>query len=470
MSPSLDTLLSSPQAPTRRSLVACVLTLSLPAILSQLSTTLMQYIDAAMVGSLGAHATASIGLVEPVIWLFSGWATCAAAGFGVLVAQHVGASDTDRAQSVMCQAIVSCLAFGAVLALIGFCVSGHVSAWLGGSGELATDSGDYVRVCALGFLPLTMVHLGTQMLQCSGEVRTASIINVVSCVLDVLLNSFLIHAGPGLQVFGLDLAVPGLGLGVKGAALGTMLAETVTAVVLIYVSCRKSEVLRLSHPMAWMPQRQTIASALKVSAPMFLERTIMSCAYVAMARIVAPLGTTAIAANSLAITIEAVCYMPGMGVAVASTTLTGQAIGARRPELAKRFAFASLFTGMALLAASGTIMFVFAPQLMEMMTPDRQVIVLGSQILRIEAFCEPLFGASIVGAGALRGVADTLVPSLIVLVCMWCVRIGAASLVVASYGLVGVWVAMASELCLRGILFIVRMVGLDWEGREAIAS
>ena len=168
-----------------------------------------------------------------------------------------------------------------------------------------------------------------------------------------------------------------------------------------------------------------------------------------------------IAANSLAVTAESLCYMPGYGIGSAATTLVGQSIGAGRRDLAKSYAWLSVFLGVGLMTVTGVLMFLFSPYVFQMLTPDPGVQALGVQVLRIEAFAEPLYAASIVAAGALRGAGDTRIPSILNLVSMWGIRITAASLLAPVTGLFGVWLAMCGELCVRGILFLVRL----WRGK-----
>lgn len=182
----------------------------------------------------------------------------------------------------------------------------------------------------------------------------------------------------------------------------------------------------------------------------------------ALTHIIAPLGTVAIAANALAVTAESLCYMPGYGIGSAATTLVGQSIGAGRRDLAKSYAWLSVMLGVGLMTVTGVLMFLFSPVLFRMLTPDTSVQALGVQVLRIEAFAEPLFAASIVVAGALRGAGDTRVPGILNLISMWGVRITAASLLAPVTGLYGVWLAMCGELCVRGMLFLFRLKRGKW--------
>ena len=449
-------------SPTRRQMAWTVAALSTPAVLSELSTTLMQYIDAAMVGSLGAQATAAIGLVESSIWLMDGLAMSAAMGFTVQVAQLVGAGRDEEARDVFRQAMVTVLLFSLFLTAVGCRMAGSLPARLGGDPLIHDNASAYFLICSIALIPLAMARLGTGMLQCSGDMRTPSLLNVLSCVLDVTFNAFLIHEGPVLHVGSLALPIPGMGLGLRGAAMGTLLAHVVTACLMLWFACTRSKRLALRERGRWLPSAETLIPAWHLSWPLFLERIVLSSAYVAATAIVAPLGVVAVAANSLAITVEAVCYMPGVGVEAAATTLVGQAIGARRRDVARSFARISTALGMAVMTFSGALMFVFAPQIMGMLTPDAAVQELGAQVLRIEAFAEPLFAASMVTAGALRGAGDTLVPSIISLVSMWGVRITLSTFAAPRWGLVGVWTVMAFELSVRGALFLVRLLRDRW--------
>ena len=201
---------------------------------------------------------------------------------------------------------------------------------------------------------------------------------------------------------------------------------------------------------------------MRIALPIAAERLIMCSAYIMATRIVAPLGTIAIAANSFGVTAESLCYMPGFGVSTASATVIGQSIGAKRDELTPRLGALTVALGMIIMTFSGALMFVFAPLMIGVMSPDPQVVALGARVLRIEAFAEPLFAASIVAAGVFRGAGDTLVASVINFVSMWGVRLPLSALLAPRMGLHGVWIAMASDLIVGGILFLVRLRGNRW--------
>lgn len=440
---------------TMRQQIKLVSLLSYPAILAQFSSVIMQYIDTAMVGHLGAAAGASIGLVSTCLWLFGGFGMALCSGFSVQVAQYIGARMNSAARNVLRQGIFSCLIFSGALAIIGVLVSGHLPYWLGGTEEIAANASKYFLINAL-FLPMMQLDwMSATMLQCSGNMKIPSILSILMCVLDVIFNYIFIYL---------------LGMGVPGAALGTGLAEAVTALLMFYFLAVRSPELKLtSEKGSFVPEKEILTKATNISAPMFLENIVMRGAHIASTIIVAPLGTIAIAANAFAITAESLCYMPGYGIGDAATTLVGQSIGANRKKLANRFAWITTGGGMVVMTALSVLMFIFAPQMMGFLTPDPEVIALGAKVLRIEAFAETMYAASIVANGACIGAGDTLIPSIMNFASMWIVRIIPAAILAPKIGLVGFWIAMCVELNFRGIIFLLRLKGKRWMEKGIVA-
>ncbi len=433
--------------------------LSIPSMLAQLSHIIMQYIDASMVGKLGAQASASIGLVSTTIWLFGSLCSAASVGFYVQVAHKIGAGQWSEARNILRQSFMACLSFSLILALIGVCISTLLPKWLGGNEDIQHDSTLYFLFFSL-CLPFSQLNsLCSGMLRCSGNIHTPSILNILMCFLDVVFNYFLIF--PTREFCG--ITIPGAGLGVLGAVLGTALAYIVCSLLMCYFLCVKSKELNLIQDSgSFITRLETTKNSLRIALPILIEHIILCGAQIMSTIIVAPLGTIAIAANSFGITIEALCYMPGYGISDAATTLIGQSLGAGRRKLARSFGRITIGMGIGIMSVMGLIMYISAPALMNIMTPDIDVQELTVQILRIEAFAEPMFAASIVCYGVFVGAGDTKIPCTMNLFSIWAVRITLAIILASSMGLQGVWIAMAVELCFRGIIFLYRFHGNSW--------
>lgn len=435
-----------------------VMLLATPAILAQLTTTMMQYIDASMVGSMGAEASAAIGLIETTTWLLGSICSATAAGFYVQVSHQLGADDPTRARCTLRQGIMSVFIVSAVIGLIALCISPFLPVWLGGDESICPTASAYFAIIAVALPAFQFSMFGSGMLRSSGNMVVPSVMSVVMMTLDVIFNFFLIFNTRTVSMFGLPITLPGAGLGVVGAAIGTVSAELVAASITMYILCFRSKELSLRIDRGrFLPTWDVVKQALHIGLPMGLQQTIMCSAYVVTTIIIAPLGTFAIAANSFGIIVESLCYMPGYGIADAATTLVGQSIGAGRHELMKRFAWLSVGLGVAVMAMMGVVMYVGAPVAMAMMTPSEEVRSLGVEVLRIEAFAEPMFGAAIICYGVFVGAAKTLAPSIMNLASMWGVRITLAALLAPTMGLRGVWLAMCLELCFRGLIFLVKL-------------
>ncbi|MBO5185693.1 MAG: MATE family efflux transporter [Prevotella sp.] len=438
----------SGQTMTRREKLRLIIEMSIPSIFAQLSSVLMFFIDASMVGSLGARQSASIGLVESTTWLFGGMLSAASMGFSVQVAHCFGAGNFERARRVLRQGIVCTLIFSATLMLIAMAIHSRLPYWLGGGSDIAADSSMYFLIFAFALPMLQMSNLAGSMLKCSGNMRIPSILNIMMCVLDVVFNYIFIFI---------------VGLGVVGAAVGTLLAVSVTACLMMYFMIfRPGELSLIGRPGSFRPTGDCVKAAFKIGAPMGLQQILMGSAQIVSTAIVAPLGNISIAANTFAITVESICYMPGYGIAEAATTLVGQGLGAGRKLLTRSFARLSVALGMAVMTVMAVLMFVFAPEMMAIMSPVDDIRSLGTAALRIEAFAEPMFAAAIVCYGVFVGAGDTIKPAIMNLVSMWAVRLSAAAILAPQYGLRGVWTAMAMELIFRGTIFLIRLFKGNW--------
>ena len=434
------------------------LLLAAPAILSQLVLIAMNYIDAAMVGSLGANASAAIGLVSTSTWLLGEICPSLANGFAVQVAHRMGAGDTNACRTILRQGIVCTLGLSVLIGLLAIAIAPYLPHWLGGNPDICADASLYFFVFGLNIPLFAMTFLLSGMLRCAGNMVLPSLGSALVCVLNVVFNYLFIFV---------------CGLGVLGAALGTTASMAVGLLILvIYVFTQEpfksanSQIRRFLHKgdsplyvkkQLWRPRLAVVRKAIHIGGPMAMEHIVLCSAQVCITLIVAPLGTIAIAANAFGIIIEGLCYMPGFGISDAATTLVGQSIGAGRPELRRSFSRLSVGLGVLFMSAMGALMYFGVPYLMPLMTPDPEVQRLTTTILRIEALAEPLYAASIVTYGVFVGTGDTLRPCLMNLGSIWVVRIPLAMRLSTIYGLRGVWIAMAIELSFRGLIFLQQL-------------
>lgn len=455
-------LLHEEKNPSRAKLIRLILILSFPAILAQIASVIMQYIDASMVGKLGANDSASIGLVSSTIWLFCSIGMAINVGFTVLVAQNVGAKNFLRARNTLKLGFLICGTISLLLTLIGISISESLPIWLGGNEEIHKNATAYFSIFIAALPILILNALSSGLLQSSGNMKLPSILNMLMCFLDVVFNFLFIFPTAEYSVIGLSFTLLGLALGVRGAAFGTVAAELVTFSLMLYFLLFKSEILKIRIKERFIFSWKYLKRSFMISLPVGFDHIAMCGALVVSMMIVSPLGTIPIATHSFAITAESFCYMIGYGIASAATTLVGQSIGAKRRDLAISMSWLVTGLGATIMAIAGVLMFIFAPFMMSLLTPVHEIQALGADVLRIEAFAEPLYGASIIVAGAVRGAGDTFFPSLINFASMWLVRIPLSLLFAIYWGFYGIWIAMSFELCVRGTLFLIHLKREKW--------
>ncbi len=443
--------------------LALTLSLSLPAMLAQLSSIAMQYIDASMVGRLGADDSAAIGLVSTSLWLFWGICSAMTSGYSVQVAHKVGASDGKGARQIFRQGIVASLIFSGVIAIIGIAISWHLPRWLGGEQEICGAASLYFLVFVAALPLLSINYLAGGMLRCAGNMKVPSIISGLMCALDCIFNFLLIFPTHHYDIGEISVTLPGAGLGVLGAALGTVGAEAVCAMLMLWYAYRRQPEISLAgHHGSWRLTRDVTHRAVGISVPMTVEHAVICGAQIAITMIVAPLGVVAIAANAFAVTAESLCYMPGYGIGDAATALTGQSHGAGRQQLVRQFGYMAVGLGMAVMTVMGLLLYIFAEDIMMLITPVKAISTLGAEVLRIEAWAEPMFAASIVAYGAFIGVGHTRLPAVMNFGSIWLVRVPLAWWMASTMGLRGVWMAMCIELTFRGTIFLLRLFLSKW--------
>lgn len=441
-----------------------ILLLAWPTIAEQILQIMVSYVDTAMVGSLGAQATASIAINNSFINLVNGLMNAAALGFGVQMARRLGEGRPEKARQVIRQALMVMLMGGLGLTLAIQLLAHRVPVWLGGSPAILEHAAAYLRiVMSASLMTMSVIFCGT-MLRFAGDTKTPLLYNILTNLLNVVGNFLLIFQPRTVHIMGYSFHVWGAGMGVEGAALATAAATAFSGLMLLHALFSKSFPLRVSLKGEYSLDHDILHYAWHLGAPAAYERLILSSGQILMTRLVAGLGTASLAAYHLANTAESISYMPGYGLAVAATTLVAQSLGAEKPLLAWQYAKRCTQYGVGSMAFAGLMMFLFSRQLMMIFTPDPQVIALGAVGLKIMAFSEPFFALAIVISGVLRGAGDTKRPFYYTSMGMWGVRVGTVILLcyVLKIGVYGAWVGMILDLMVRGLLCLRRYLSGQW--------
>lgn len=445
-----------------------VMRLAWPSVLENLSTMLVIFADTAMVGTLGPLATAAVAVNAAPSWLINGIFVSLGIGGTALVSRYIGAKDESSARHIASQVVMLCAMLALVVTGLVMLIAPFLPVWMGSDPTIHADARDYMRLVALGFIP-HFLGLGIcAQLRGAGDVKTPMKAGLLSNLLNILLNFFLIYQTRQISLFDLSFTVFGAGLGVRGAAIATAVATSASGLFIIRKYLSKKSVIHL--PKGFRPQMDmpVIQRVLRLSIPATLERLSINLGQVVFASFVNRIGPIELAAHHIAITIEALGYMPGYGFSVPATALVGQSLGAKKPQDAKRYGLKATLLGVLVMSIMGLIMFLFAKPLMSFFINDEATRNIGEKLLIICALQQPFSGLSIIVPGALRGAGDTVTPFIISLFSMWGVRILFAYIFssILGYGIYGIWFAMLLDLAVRGLLMLARFLKGNWMQRR----
>ena len=439
--------------------------LSWPAIIEQVLATMVSYVDTAMVGALGAAATAAVSVNAASLWLINGVLSGVGVGFSVLVSHAIGAGDDSRARAVIRQAVLGTLVCGCAALLLYQLLAGFIPLWLGAEPDVYPQAVAYLR-CYTAAMPFTAAGLiFSAVLRCMGNSKAPLLFNTMANVLNIILNFFFIYPTRRGDFLGMRFAIPGAGMGATGAAIASAIALTVSGAAIFWCALRQGDRFRVSlRAEGLRPDRAILRQAVRLGLPSAAERAAVNLGQIAMTALVASLGTVALAANQIATTAEGLCYMPAYGISYAATALVGQSVGAQNREDAEGYGTLSGRLGFFLCLGTGARLFLLARPLATLFNSDPAVVDQAALVLRIVSVAEPFFALSIVFTGALRGGQDVRVPMAASLICVWGVRIVLAPILVFVFrmGLEAVWIAMSADLVLRGILCTVRWRSGKW--------
>ena len=390
-----------------RSVTKTIVILAWPVFLEQIFTTLVSYADTAMVGSLGAWATAAVSISNPPIFLLNGIIMALGVGITSLVARAVGAGDAQRVRSLIRHAVLAVIFIGIPICILIAALHRLIPLWMGAEPDVLEAAAQYNLIIAFGRLFMTGSMVLNSAFRGYGDTRTPLLVNSVMNIVNVIFNFFLIYPTREISLFGNSFTVYGAGLKVTGAALATSLGMMTAGLINFGIAFFRKNDYRISLKDDWRPDDTLIRQIFQISLPAMLERIFMSSAGIFVNRSIASLGTANVAANSLCLTAESLSYMPAFSFQTAITTLVGQSLGAKKPDLASRFVRKTLLIGVCVMAFTGAGLYVFSNQLISIFTPDAEVIALAAHCLRLVAFMQIPQVAAWIFSGVLRGAGDT---------------------------------------------------------------
>ena len=450
---------------SRRQLRRQVLALAIPIIAENMLLSMVEYVDTAMVGSLGPNATASVACTTPVMWLLNSLIMAISVGGMVAVAQSIGAGDFTRARRVSSQAFLAVAVLGLGIGAVLLFFSGKIPVFMGVDPEIYGLASTYIAILALGMPMHCASTVFCGIIRGAGDTRTPMGFNMFTNICNIIGNFLLIFPCRLITLGPVSFNMWGAGLGVAGAAISSSLARTVSGLAILYIMTRRSDVTLQLRGLR--PDRDVLSQILRIGLPTALERLAINSGHLVYARLVAGLGTVTLAAHQLCLTAESISFLPAIGFETAATTLAGQSAGARQYEEGRRRVGMTVELCIYCVAVMALVLFFGCNFILGLLTPSGEVIAEGCKALRTVAFFEICYGIQAVFAGGLRGVGATREPLYIGLGSMWLLRIPLALFFLYRLGggISSVWLAMGLDLLLRAGLTAWRFYGGSWEGK-----
>ena len=454
-----------------QSIAKVIIFLAWPLFLEQVLSTLVSFADTAMVGSLGAAATASVSICNSFVFLINGVVMSLGVGITAYVARSVGAKDYEAAKAYIRHTILLLVILGIPIALLPVLLHKQIPVWMGASEDFLILSQEYLLITSsFRIFVMAMMMLGS-VFRGRGDTKTPLRVNIVVNIINVVGNYLLIHQPHTLHIrlswLGIDWAIPmfGAGLGVNGAALSTGISWLLGGLALAILLFTKKDPTRISLRDSYKPDLPLIKRVVNLSVPAMLERFCMSASGIVVTKSIATLGTTAVAAHAVYSTAESLSYMPGFAFATAVTTLVAQALGAKKPDLAKRYTWHTVYIGLIVMTVTGIALYTLAGPLVRIINSDPAVMDLAKACLHIVAFVQPIMIVGWIFAGALRGAGDTRWAFYISATTNWLIRALGATLCIRLFhlGLSQAVICMCSEQAVRAVLMFLRFRTGKWK-------
>ena len=447
-------------------MIAVIWSLAWPTMLEQAMQTAVQYIDTAMVGSLGTAATAAVGSTSTVNWLISSSISAMSIGFLAFIAKARGAGEDEKARRAVGQSVLAVLVMGVFFTVLTLSLSKMVPVWMQVDENIRETAAQYFFIIYVPMLPRTASIIFGTVLRASGDTKTPMKIGVIMNVTNVVLNFLLIYETRVLKIFGAEFTMFGAGLGVIGAAVASAVSFTVGGIMITLILWKHPFLSPEGQKI--FPDGEILRPCLKVAFPNMLQRFGTSLGFVAFASMINSLGEVSTAAHTIANTVESAFYIPGFGMQTAAATLNGNAYGAKDKQRMHDLANMFIPIELVLMTLSGGSLFVFAPALMDIFSDSAEVIALGSTVLRMVAVSEPFYGFYIIIEGLMQGVGRTKEPFVYNIIGMWGIRIFGTFIFtqLLDMSLIAAWGCMIAHNMFMFLMFLRCFIRKKWNPLE----
>ncbi len=444
-----------PEGITSPMLFSDIVRLAWPSLLELTLTQLTSMVDLMMVGGLGAWAITAVGLTTQPKFLLMTMFVAMNVGATAMVARYRGAGEPEKANQTLKQALILTFGLSLLASIFGYFFSERMILFMGAAdAETLAGGTTYLQFQMIGLVPLAITSTFTATLRGVGHTRVAMYYNLAANVVNVFFNYVLINGHFGFPR-----------LEVAGASLATIIGQMVAFVMALTVILKGNHYLHLRIKEGFRVQWNHMRNIINIGIPAMMEQLAMRAGMIVFARTVASLGTVVYATHQISMNIQAMSFMTGQAFSVSATSLVGQSLGKKRPDMAQSYSNHTRRLGMAVSLALAAAFFFFGRQIVSLYTDEPAIIAQGAWILKLVAFAQPFQSSQFILAGALRGAGDTRATMVITFLTVMLVRPLLAILLVNHFnlGLNGAWIALVTDQLLRSGLVLLRYNSGKWK-------
>ncbi len=385
---------------TEGNIIRHLLVFAFPLLVGNLFQQLYNMVDTWVVGNyVGNEAFAAVGSIGPIINMLIGFFLGLSSGAGVVISQYYGAKQEGKVSDTVHTAVLMTLLLGVVFTFVGIFMTPYMLVAMKTDPDVIDESSAYLRIYFAGVIGLMVYNIGAGILRAVGDSRRPFYFLVVSALLNTALDLLFVLA---------------FDMGVEGVALATIIAQGVSAVLIMLALARSSSCIKLSFRRLRI-HTDMLAKIVKVGIPAALQMTITSFSNVFVQSYINSFGKFYMSGWTAYAKIDQLLFLPMQSISLASTTFVGQNLGKNQVDRAKR----GINISMGLAAASTAVLMIpviaFAPSIVEFFNDEAEVIRIGTVLLHHLTPFYILCSVNQVLGGALRGAGNSRAPMLIML-------------------------------------------------------
>jgi putative MATE family efflux protein len=450
-----------PESFTEGSIVRALVRLAVPIVLANILQTAYQITDTWWVGRLSAEAVAAVSLCFPISFLLIAIGGGLPIAGSVLIAQYRGRGDVAAMNHVAAQTLLMVFAVSLVLSGAGFAFSEPIMRFMGAEPAVLPGAVSFLRFTFVGFVFVFAFFVYQSLMRGLGVVKMPMYIVALTVLLNFVLDPFFI--------FGFGPVPP---LGVAGAAMATLATQALASVIGFWLLFRGAHGLRLRLA-DFRPDFAVIAKTFRLGLPASIEQCTRALSLTVMTLLVSSFGTIVVASFGVGLRILTFIIIPAMGLAMATTTLVGQNMGAGKVRRAERTTLVAGLISFCVPTLAGAILFFLARPISAIFVPQSGAAIEESAMfIRITAFSFGLIGLQHVITGALRGAGDTMAAMMLSLIATWVILFPLAYVLSrhTSLGARGIWWSYPISNVLSTALSVAWFLGGDWKDKRLLGQ